>query len=177
MAEMILLNYRPDIMGGNNSVLALLFDMNKLWEEYIATQIRKSLKPGWRVHTHTTSIFWGLDNSNRSKLIIPDLFVTNNQGRSVIIDTKWKLLTDYVPDDADLKQIYAYNKYHKTPHGLLLYPSEEYLESLMYKGGSYLTQENIKCGTAKVSLLNADGGYLDKNLGRKIMSFVEAGQF
>jgi 5-methylcytosine-specific restriction enzyme subunit McrC len=42
IAAMLLLNYRPDINAGQNHVLAILFDMNDLWEEYIYRQLLRS---------------------------------------------------------------------------------------------------------------------------------------
>lgn len=44
IAAMLLLNYRPDIIGGRNHVLAILFDMNRLWEEYIFRQLQKHFR-------------------------------------------------------------------------------------------------------------------------------------
>ena len=44
LARMIILNYNPDIQSGNNYVLAILFDMNKLWEKYIFSELYNSLE-------------------------------------------------------------------------------------------------------------------------------------
>ncbi|MFW6020242.1 MAG: McrC family protein, partial [Bacteroidota bacterium] len=44
IARLILLNYSPDITGGREKMLALLFDMNQLWEEYILVVLRKYMK-------------------------------------------------------------------------------------------------------------------------------------
>ncbi|MBP3193484.1 hypothetical protein NATSA_12485 [Natronogracilivirgula saccharolytica] len=41
---MILLNVHPDISRGRDYVLALMFDMNDLWEQYAALQIRRHLR-------------------------------------------------------------------------------------------------------------------------------------
>jgi 5-methylcytosine-specific restriction enzyme subunit McrC len=35
IAKLLLLNYRPDVSSGSSHSIAILFDMNKLWEEYI----------------------------------------------------------------------------------------------------------------------------------------------
>src|SRR5690606_38672325 len=49
IAAMLLLNYRPDISAGHNHVLAILFKMNDLWEEYIYRQLYKNKPSNWSV--------------------------------------------------------------------------------------------------------------------------------
>src|SRR5206468_400901 len=41
ISKMLLLNYRPDITGGTENVIAILFDMNKLWEEWVYRRLKK----------------------------------------------------------------------------------------------------------------------------------------
>ena len=41
IAKMIILNYSPDIKGGNENMIDLLFNMNKLWEKYIYKMLKR----------------------------------------------------------------------------------------------------------------------------------------
>lgn len=173
IAAMLLLNYRPDITSGNNNILALLFDMNDLWEEYITVQIRKFLFPGWTINVQKQKTFWQQDNTNRYKLIIPDIVIKNDNKVALVIDTKWKIPQDNIPADPDLKQMYVYNEYWKGINSILLYPRLKYSEEVVYHGGCFLKGDGKKCGVAKISVLDQDSENLDPYLGKKIVNFSQ----
>jgi 5-methylcytosine-specific restriction enzyme subunit McrC len=108
IAKMILLNYSPDIKGGDENMLALLFDMNKLWEEYIYRMLLKVEDPSIKVSFQKWDKFW------ENKIIKPDIVVTKNEiindeliRKEYIIDTKWKIIDPTEPGDNDLKQMFA----------------------------------------------------------------------
>lgn len=42
IARLIILNYAPNVCGGSENMLALLFDMNNLWEEYILVRLKQA---------------------------------------------------------------------------------------------------------------------------------------
>ncbi len=118
IAKLILLNYMPDMVHHRNNVLALMFDMNRLWEEYVFVILRRELK-GVEVSAQQSKPFW------KHKTIRPDIVVCTADGKSLIIDTKWKLPKDNTPSDGDLKQMYTYHKYWDADHTILLYPGTE----------------------------------------------------
>ena len=118
IAKLLLLNFRPDLKAGKQNMIALMFDMNMLWEEYVYRVLKKELRREWEVHGQKRKRFW------EKKVIKPDIVLQNrNTGVVYVIDTKWKLPERNKPSDNDLKQMFAYNHYWKCRHSLLLYPS------------------------------------------------------
>jgi 5-methylcytosine-specific restriction enzyme subunit McrC len=66
IAKLLLLNYHPDIRGGSNSILAIMFDMNKLWEEFVYKSLRKHLgNEGYEVSKKESENFWEGDLETR----------------------------------------------------------------------------------------------------------------
>jgi 5-methylcytosine-specific restriction enzyme subunit McrC len=116
IAELILLNYHPDISSGYNDVLAILFDMNTLWEKFILRRLKNSAPKEMLISAQDSKFFWG------PRKIRPDIFVTLND-RKVILDTKWKILRDSHPSDDDLKQMFTYNRYYDCNKAIMVYPS------------------------------------------------------
>ncbi len=173
IAAMILLHYRPDIKSGQKHILALLFDMNDLWEEFVFRQIYKWRKAQWKVNRQRKR-FWKLHGSSSYKIIKPDIVITNKENnQAIIIDTKWKLPEDNTPGDADLKQMYIYNEYWKGLASVLLYPSPTHTATPVYAKGSFVRDSlsMSDCGVMKVSVLNQDNSGLDKHIGEKINQF------
>jgi 5-methylcytosine-specific restriction enzyme subunit McrC len=113
--------------AGKHDTLALLFPMEKLFEGYIAKKIKDEFAPkGWTVKTQHTGKY--LFEEPRMFSLRPDIYL--KKGDDVILmDTKWKLLTDdraekYGISQADMYQMYAYHKRFKNAKGVvLLYPS------------------------------------------------------
>jgi 5-methylcytosine-specific restriction enzyme subunit McrC len=119
LAKLIILNYSPDIQGGKEDVLAILFDMNELWERYVFKMLQKEQKEfNYSVSYQNRKKFWN------NKLIKPDI-VLKLGSETLVIDTKWKLVDANRPSDADLKQMYTYNMYWEANKSMLLYPTSE----------------------------------------------------
>ena len=76
---MILLNVHPDISRGRDDVLALMFDMNDLWEQYAALQIRRHLRDRFTVATQKSNVFWSVSKSMLicNQLCVPSCFFEN----------------------------------------------------------------------------------------------------
>lgn len=117
LAEMILLNYSPDLHHGSNHVWTLMFDMNKLWEEFVYETLRRKLPKEYEVKKQDPKHFWKPENRS-VKIVKADIVISNDKERFVL-DTKWK--TPFEKDssgklaisDADLHQMYVYSHIYK----------------------------------------------------------------
>lgn len=119
IARLLLLNYHPDLAVGRNHVLALMFDMNLLWEKFVYLSLRKYLKAD-QVRPQFSKPYWKLDG-HRPVHLRPDIVITHGE-QTYVVDTKWKLLNNNRPSDDDLQQMYAYTKYFQSWHTILCYP-------------------------------------------------------
>lgn len=140
LAEMILLNYSPDLHHGNNHVWTLMFDMNKLWEEFVYVTLKRKLTD-CIVRPQKQKTLWK-SNSNR-KTVRADIVVeknTNYGTETFVLDTKWKMPRydgKIVPSDADLHQMYVYLDIYGDEEGkkakkvALLYPGGKDVNDVM----------------------------------------------
>lgn len=101
---------------GNDIAFALLFDMNKVFESYVAFMLRKN---GFNIQTQVCKHYL-LKYNNKDKFgLKPDIVFDSN----IIADTKWKILSN-IDDTAqpDLYQLYAYGKKYDCDKLYLIYP-------------------------------------------------------
>lgn len=178
IAAMLLLNYRPDISTGHNHVLAILFDMNDLWEEYIYRQLFKNKPDGWQVKPQNVKKFWRLTVTDRIKTIRPDIVVQHDtKDISIILDTKWKLPEENVPADADLKQMFVYSEYWKGKNAFLVYPHSLYTERPVCHKGEFVKRGKAdtiqQCGILKIAVLDKENTRLDTTIGKRMFAFFE----
>ena len=130
---MLILNYSPNLNFGQDKMLTLLFDMNKLWEEYIYRILQKHNDSNhYEISSQSSDKFW------EHKTIRPDVVIKNiKNNESFVIDTKWKIIKNNDPSDDDLKQMFTYNLHWKSSKSILLYPQIEQKDS---KFGRYFHQ-------------------------------------
>jgi len=169
IARLILLNYHPDIQQGQNQVLALMFDMNKLWERYIAMQFRKHLSDRYGIKVQKGKEFWRSDHHR--KTVQPDLLLIDrsNQDEKIIVDTKWKIPDEHGPGDEDLRQMFAYNRLFGCSRSILLYPGQN--DKIV---GQFRTPYGGSCTMVTLDLLNHDGSLnQSKDLLYPVMELVE----
>lgn len=130
-SKVFLKNKSFTTFSGTENARALLFPMEKVFEAYVAQNMKKVFsKYHWNVSTQDKGhyLFNKLNGENYRKFAIrPDLVVTRDDNSVVILDTKWKKLINdqcknYGISQVDMYQMYAYAKKYSTSEVWLLYP-------------------------------------------------------
>ena len=118
--------------SGSEVAFALLFPMETLFESYIAVQLKKMLgHSGYTLSAQDKT--YHLFDEPRKFLMKPDIVIKNKAlGQVFVMDTKWKVLSDakanYGISQADMYQMYAYQKKYTSENVTLLYPLTEKVE-------------------------------------------------
>jgi 5-methylcytosine-specific restriction enzyme subunit McrC len=165
LAQLIILNYSPNIKGGNEKMISLLFDMNQLWEEYVLVKLRKHIVQNnlnWQIISQDSKSFI---KGHRLK---PDIILKNMNAKNeiIVIDTKWKLGNEHI-NIQDLRQVYTYAKYWEANKVMLLYPGN-YQSS---KFNKYLDSFEHHCKIGFVSVVDNNSN-LDTQIGKNIMTLL-----
>ncbi|MBR5369280.1 MAG: McrC family protein [Lachnospiraceae bacterium] len=132
-SKVFLLNKSFTTFTGSSNSRSLLFPMESVYESYVAQQMKKVFRPdGWDVSSQDRG-YYLFEEPRRKFALRPDI-VIKKDGRTVILDTKWKRLYDnerinYGISQADMYQMYAYSKKYKTPDVWLLYPMNDSMRS------------------------------------------------
>jgi 5-methylcytosine-specific restriction enzyme subunit McrC len=166
IAKMILLNYHPDINKGGNSVLALFFDMNLLWEKYVAKVLRTFLPDEYRMETQNKRLFWECKDVSDAN-IKPDILILKDNKVERILDTKWKLPYDSRPSDDDLKQMFSYNLIFNGTESWLIYPND-----ISYLNRGVFVNKHGNCGMLLITAL-FNGDLNHKELYHQIVRFLK----
>lgn len=150
IAKLLLLNYHPDLNKGNKHVLALMFDMNLLWEQFVLVSLKTS--KSFKVTGQNSKGFWRPQNG-RTRTIRPDIKITKNvldanlvKEKVFILDTKWKIVHTK-PSIEDVRQMYAYHHYFAAEKVALLYPGEhEYISGNFVEINDNGINDKQECG-------------------------------
>ena len=125
-SRVFLLNKSFTTFSGGTNARALLFPMEKVFESYVAKQLKKTLADlDWDISCQDKGYY--LFDSPRQFALRPDIVITREDGSKIILDTKWKSLVDkprinYGISQADMYQMYAYAKKYGTSEIWVLYP-------------------------------------------------------
>lgn len=128
-SRVFLLNKSFTTFSGGTNARALLFPMEKVFESYVAKQLKKTLADlDWEISSQDKGYY--LFDSPRQFALRPDIVITREDGSKIILDTKWKRLVDkprinYGISQTDMYQMYAYGKKYETSEIWLLYPMNE----------------------------------------------------
>lgn len=128
-SRVFLLNKSFTTFSGKTTARALLFPMEKVYESYVVQQLRKTLADlNWTISSQDKGYY--LFDTPQQFALRPDIVITKDDGKKIILDTKWKNLIDktkinYGISQADMYQMYAYSKKYETPDIWLLYPNNQ----------------------------------------------------
>lgn len=148
IAKLLLLQYHPDVSKGRNHVLALMFDMNLLWEQFIYVSLKKKRTDFTKVKAQTSKHFWKPENGRRTSMK-PDIYIETKNEKKIVLDTKWKNLNGYNPSPDDLRQMYVYHEYFVAQKVALVYPGD----SSKGRKGNYFDIEENQVGSKQCSII------------------------
>ncbi|CAG0947709.1 McrC family protein [Geobacter sp.] len=127
MARLILQSTSPETGGDGRQVYSLMFDMNEVFERFVAAEMKTALAG--------TKLAVIAQLGGRSLLtqrgkprfhLRPDIGVYRRDELVCLIDTKWKRLDLNKPhagvSQADIYQMYAYGKEYGSALTVILYP-------------------------------------------------------
>lgn len=133
MARLILSEESPGARAGGERAFALMFDMNVVFESFVAAELARALAmrfPTLRV-VPQASDRWLLKRLDGAKTrgafrLRPDIAVWSGRAALCVLDTKWKRLDPskrhHGVREADVYQAYAYANEYVVPRTILLYP-------------------------------------------------------
>lgn len=178
LARMFLNNKHQDVSSGKSEGFSLMFDMNKLFEEYIGEVARESFSDVdiqlQRPQKYLLQqVFPNSDEAFKAKPDVVGLNKNNKQIIEWIIDTKWKVLDDKYRyrgvSQADIYQMMGYAHCYDCKSIVLLYPHHDEInglkgEQVKYKIliNSVTSEKEIRVATICMSDLNTVSNQLQK---------------
>ena len=110
--------------SGSDVAIALLFPMEKVFEQFVASKFQRLIGNDVEISTQHSqySLF---EQPKKSFSLKPDIYL-KALGRCIVMDTKWKILSvnesNYGISQSDMYQMYAYGKKYKADRVVLIYP-------------------------------------------------------
>lgn len=150
IARLLLLNYHPDLSHGKNNVLALMFNMNDIWEAWFTQRLKiasRKLDPDVQVRAQARKVFWMGSTGERMRQK-PDIIIERDNKPQFILDTKWKIVSNR-PSEDDIRQMFAYNRLFGAREAFLVYPGE----ARTISGEFYEKDENGVCGLSFIPFI------------------------
>jgi len=132
--RLVLSGHAPTVSVGREKSFSLLFDMNKVFERFIAAFIQKQVMPdlsGYRLFPQAKRNRRHLLQSPAGRGVLrlePDILIRSPKGNFQIIDTKWKNMSGAAGktysgvNRSDLYQLFAYSERYGCAKSVLLYP-------------------------------------------------------
>lgn len=123
---------------GKSLNTAILFPMERIFEDYVAAMFAKYSTGNLKVIKQDRRNYLVDKHIENGKFRLkPDIVIEKNNKPVAILDTKWKEINQYKPEknylisQSDMYQLYAYGKkYENKPALFLIYPKTEHFESI-----------------------------------------------
>lgn len=161
-SRVFLMNKSFTTFSGGHNARALLFPMEKVFESYIAQQLKKVLLDlNWNISTQDKGYY--LFDSPRRFALQPDIVIVRDDDTKVILDTKWKSLvnnprTNYGISQSDMYQMYAYSKKYGASEIWLIYPVN--MEMRNHEDISFQSDDGVKVNLFFVDVAGIEGSLL-----------------
>ena len=125
---MFIRNFSVDLTSGRFEYGGIVFDMNKLFEEFIGRIIKRH-KKDLGLEDYKIELQYNIGKLDKYGTIIPkaDIAILKNDKIHMIIDTKYKISRKekLKPSNQDIYQMIAYSIAGNCPEIVLLYPKPE----------------------------------------------------
>jgi len=131
LAKLLLGDRFQTTSNGAGRGFSLLFEMNTLFEEYVAQMLKRVfVGSNLRVHAQGGNLYCleDMDSSAQRFMTKPDILVKRGTSVELVVDTKWKRLSPRINDpkqgisQVDVYQMMAYGRIYQCPRLMLLYP-------------------------------------------------------
>lgn len=132
LAGMILFGPFPDVVSGHTNQVAFLFDMNRLFEEFVGRHMMRLAGPlKLEISLQEPARWLGREilaegADEECFRLKPDITLRRGDEFVAVIDTKWKALQSAKPredvSEADVYQMFAYMTRYGCEVGALLFP-------------------------------------------------------
>lgn len=151
--------------SGDGDGFSLLFEMNILFEEYVARMLKRALADTeLRVVSQGGRLFCLETESQRGVFQTrPDILIKRGEAVVQVIDTKWKRLGVRVDDpkhgisQADVYQMIAYGRLYKCGSLTLLYPHHPEIGAIEGRLAAYRVTSSEDClAVASIDIGRAD---------------------
>lgn len=141
--------------SGREISIALLYPMEYLFERFVSLRLKSQSQQDYHVLTQDTrySLY---DTPRRSFGLRPDI-VMEAEDRTIVIDTKWKILSDNQANrgitQADMYQMYVYAKKYQAKKVILVYPETDLIRD---REIIYEALDDVRVEMYFVNLLDPD---------------------
>ncbi|ABK60673.1 McrC family protein [Clostridium novyi] len=152
LAKMIIMGYSSLGSGVDKKTYGILFKMNDVFEKYIEKVLYTNLEDSIVHYQHSKyKLLVNEDTEKKVFKLIPDIVIEKDGIERIIIDTKWKSVSNeynrHGVKREDIYQMYAYlTRYQNVNTAILLYPQNKKIETndKLYIESWYLDKDKSK---------------------------------